>query len=90
MIGIVTVPAAEAQTVVNTMVLNDIRAIWDFTPAQLDVPASVVVENVRLSESLAVLTYMLGESLRQPDNPTCSKPCAKPVSNCPPSATTAS
>ena len=63
-IGVLAVPGPAAQEAANQMVLYGIRAIWNFTPARLDVPDSVIVENVSLLSSLAVLTNRLREALR--------------------------
>lgn len=63
-IGIIATPAAVAQQVATVMVLSGIRAIWNFAPAHLDVPAGVIVENVDLSGSLAVLSSKLTEVLK--------------------------
>lgn len=63
-IGILTVPAQAAQSAVNYMILSGLRAIWNFTPTNLQVPAGVVLENVELSASLAVLSSKLAETLR--------------------------
>ena len=38
LIGVLTVPAAAAQDAANFMVLSGIRAIWNYTPVQLEVP----------------------------------------------------
>lgn len=62
-IGILTVPDAFAQGIADVMVENGIRAIWNFTPVSLNVPDYVIVENVRLSSSLSVLTKKLTEML---------------------------
>lgn len=58
-IGIVTVPAAAAQDVTNRFLRAGIRAIWNFSPATLEVPQGVIVENVRFVDSLAVLSQRL-------------------------------
>lgn len=63
-IGIVTVPAKAAQDVANLLVLSGIRAIWNYAPATLEVPESVIVENMNLSASLAVLSSRLRQVLR--------------------------
>jgi redox-sensing transcriptional repressor len=65
LIGILTVPAAVAQDVANLMVLSGIRAIWNYTPKKLEVPDIVVVEDVKLAASLAVLSNRLAASLRR-------------------------
>jgi len=54
--GVVTVPARAAQTVADRLVQIGVRAIWNYAPAQLELPENVVCENVKLSESFAVLT----------------------------------
>jgi len=64
LIGILTVPATAAQDVATYMVLSGIRAIWNYTPVKLEVPESVVVEDVKLASSLAVLSSRLAEQLR--------------------------
>ncbi|NLE36568.1 MAG: redox-sensing transcriptional repressor Rex [Pirellulaceae bacterium] len=58
-IGIVTVPAMAAQEVAESLILAGIRAVWNFSPATLEVPARLVVENVRFVDSLAVLSQRL-------------------------------
>jgi redox-sensing transcriptional repressor len=58
-VGVLTVPAEAAQPVANLMVAGGIRGIWNFAPARLDVPADIVVEDVSLSSSLAVLSGRL-------------------------------
>ena len=63
LIGILTVPAHAAQEVTNAMVLAGIRAIWNYTPATLEVPPAIVVEDVRLSSSLATLSSRLTRQL---------------------------
>ena len=61
-IGIITVPAETAQAVADVMVAGGIRAIWNFAPVTLDVPVTVIVENVSLASSLAVLTSRLART----------------------------
>jgi len=68
-IGVVTVPGAQAQGVVDLMVSAGIKAIWNFAPAPVQIPKSVILENARLTQSLAILTHnwtrVLKESGRQ-------------------------
>jgi redox-sensing transcriptional repressor len=67
LIGILTVPAAAAQEVADVMVAAGVRAIWNYTSEQLRVPDTVIVEDVKLAASLAVLSSRLANSLkRQP------------------------
>ena len=63
-IGIITVPAAHAQSVATRMVSAGIRGIWDFTPVKLEVPDTIVVQKVDLASSLAVLSHKLGQTAR--------------------------
>lgn len=63
-IGIITVPAKAAQDVANLLILSGIRAIWNYAPVSLEVPESVIVENMNLSASLAVLSSRLSQVLR--------------------------
>lgn len=63
-IGILTVPAKAAQDAANLLVLSGIRAIWNYAPIGLEVPESVIVENMNLSASLAVLSSRLAQTLR--------------------------
>lgn len=61
-IGILTVPAEVAQTVTNLMLAGGIRAIWNFAPVTLQTPPHIVVENVSLASSYAVLSNRLLET----------------------------
>lgn len=65
LVGILTVPAGAAQETANLMVRSGMRAIWNYTPVKLDVPESVIVEDVKLASSLAVLSSRLAEMLRK-------------------------
>ena len=57
--AILTVPAQFAQATADMMVESGIIGIWNFAPVQLFVPDSVIVENVSLSSSYAVLSQRL-------------------------------
>ncbi len=67
-IGIVSVPAEHAQSAVDLMVNAGIKAIWNFAPAPLRIPADVILENARLTQSLAVLTNNLKRNRDQGEN----------------------
>lgn len=58
-LGILTVPAEQAQAVADAMMAGGIRGIWNFTPVQLSVPADVIVKREDLAASLAVLSHRL-------------------------------
>jgi redox-sensing transcriptional repressor len=64
-IGIVTVPGAHAQGVVDLMVSSGIKAIWNFTPAPVHIPKGILLENARLTQSLAVLTHNWARILKE-------------------------
>jgi redox-sensing transcriptional repressor len=64
LIGILTVPAAEAQAVADLMVAGGIRAIWNFAPIRLRTPEHVIVHNEDLYCSLAALSQKLLATLQ--------------------------
>ena len=59
LIGVVATPARVAQQVAQQMIEGGVRAIWNFAPIDLKVPATVAINNVHLTDSLLVLTYRL-------------------------------
>lgn len=60
-IAILCIPKEQAQRITDIFVRCKIKAIWNFAPTDLDVPETVAVENVHLSESLLTLSYRLNE-----------------------------
>lgn len=64
-IGIITVPDYAAQGVCDRLVLQGVRAIWNFAPAHLSVPEGVILQNENLVASLTVLSKRLAERLSQ-------------------------
>lgn len=59
-IAVLTLPETQAQQVADLAVQGGIRAIWNFSPAEIQISdPKVVIENVHLSNSLMVLTYHL-------------------------------
>ncbi len=58
-IGIITVPASVAQECANKLISAGIKAIWNFAPIQLNVPEHIIVQNVDLAQSLAVLSHSI-------------------------------
>lgn len=60
-IGILAIPGEAAKAMGQRLAEGGIKAIWNFAHVDLDLPESVVVENVHLSESLMTLSYNLGE-----------------------------
>jgi redox-sensing transcriptional repressor len=62
-IGIITVPAEQAQNVCDQMVNSGILAIWNFAFTLLNVPKGILVKNENLPSSLAVLSHQLTKKL---------------------------
>lgn len=56
-IAVLTIPKGGAAAVAEQLVNAGIKAIWNFAHVDLDVPKSVQVENVHLSDSLMRLSY---------------------------------
>ena len=57
--GIITVPASQAQDVCQKLITCGIRAIWNFAPIHLEVPDHILVQNENMATSLAVLSMHL-------------------------------
>jgi redox-sensing transcriptional repressor len=79
LIGIITVPAAEAQAVADLMVAGGIRAIWNFAPVRLHVPEQVIVHNEDLYCSLAALSQKLFASLQNKSQKSAAKTKVTPT-----------
>ena len=60
-IGIIAVPAENAQAICNLLIESGILAIWNFAPVHLDVPEGILVHNENLAASLALLSKQLKE-----------------------------
>jgi redox-sensing transcriptional repressor len=58
-IAVIAVPAASAQTVVNTVVEAGIKALLNFSPGALRVPDGVKLKSVDLTVSLESLSFFL-------------------------------
>jgi len=65
-IAVVAVPAESAQGVVNTAVEAGVRAILNFSPGTLKVPANVKLKNVDLTVSLESLSFFLARAEAEP------------------------
>lgn len=64
LMGIITVPAAHAQDVCDQLIACGIKAIWNFAPIHLDVPANILVQNENMATSLAVLSMHLQAQIK--------------------------
>jgi redox-sensing transcriptional repressor len=74
-IVIVAVPAESAQAVVDRVVASGIRAILNFAPMKLRVPADVSVKTVNMALELESLSYALVNETRGPRRVT-TRPAA--------------
>ena len=61
-IAVIAVPADAAQSVVDTAVEAGIRAILNFSPGTLKVPAEVKLKNVDLTVSMESLSFFLARA----------------------------
>ena len=58
-IGIIAVPADQAQQVCDRLVSSGVKAIWNFAPTHLIVPEDVVIQSENLAISLTSLRMQL-------------------------------
>jgi redox-sensing transcriptional repressor len=58
-IAALTLPKDAAESIVKMLVAIGVKAIWNFSLTELQVPSDVVVENVHLSDSLMRLSYKM-------------------------------
>ena len=63
-IGVITTPAAAAQSACDLLVRGGIKAIWNFAPVHLDVPAHILVQSENMANSLAVLSMHLRAQMK--------------------------
>ncbi len=60
-IAAVTVPKDSVNGIVDVLIRCNIKAVWNFAPVDLELPESIIVENVHLLDSLMQLSYDLSE-----------------------------
>ncbi|MBA2305010.1 MAG: redox-sensing transcriptional repressor Rex [Acidobacteria bacterium] len=60
-IAVIAVPAAAAQSVVNTVVSSGIKAILNFSPGAIKVPDGVKLKSMDLTVSLESLSFFLAQ-----------------------------
>ncbi len=63
-IGIITTPDHAAQEVAEDMASCGIMAIWNFSPAHLNLPEEIIVQNTSMSSYAAVLLHRLQKSVK--------------------------
>lgn len=61
-IAVLTIPKDSAVEVARRLVNTNIKGIWNFAHIDLNVPKSISVENVHLSDSLMKLIYNMQEN----------------------------
>lgn len=57
--AVLAIPKTASVNVAHKLVESGVKAIWNFSHIDLDVPDDVIVENVHLSESLMKLSYAM-------------------------------
>ena len=60
-IGVITVPASEAQGVADKLIAAGIKGIWNFAPIKLCVPPEIPLVNEDLSVGLSALSYHMSQ-----------------------------
>ena len=65
-IGVIAVPAKQAQLVCDQLVAGGVKALWNFAPIHISVPKGVLVQNENMAASLAILSRHL-ESVLKPN-----------------------
>ena len=65
LMGIITVPVAHAQSVCDQLIDCGIKAVWNFAPTHLEVPANILVQNENMATSLAVLSMHLQAQIKE-------------------------
>ena len=60
-IGVITVPADEAQGVADALVAAGVKGIWNFAPIKLNVPPTIPLVNEDLSIGLSALSYHMSQ-----------------------------
>lgn len=63
-IGILAVPANQAQKVCDFMIACGIKAIWNFAPVKLVVPEDILVQNENIADSLLTLSGRVEQELK--------------------------
>ncbi len=65
LMGIITVPADQAQQVCDKLIASGIKAVWTFAPVHLDVPEHILVQNENMATSLALLSMHLQAQIKE-------------------------
>ena len=60
-VAIITVPREVCEDVAKRVIDAGVKGIWNFAPYDLKGPEGIVVENIRLNDSLLTLSYFMKE-----------------------------
>ena len=60
-VAIITVPREVCEDVADRVIDAGVKGIWNFAPYDLKGPEGIVVENIRLNDSLLTLSYFMKE-----------------------------
>ncbi|MBR4151940.1 MAG: redox-sensing transcriptional repressor Rex [Selenomonadaceae bacterium] len=61
-IGVITVPASEAQIVAENLIKAGVKGLWNFAPIKLSVPTNFPLVNEDLSVGLSALSYHMSKN----------------------------
>lgn len=60
-IALIAVPSYKAQVVAETVVEAGVKAIWNFTAVDLDLPDDIKIQDIHAADSLYALAYYINE-----------------------------
>ena len=65
LMGIITVPDSQAQEACDKLIACGIKAIWNFAPVHLEVPANILVQSENMATSLAGRSRQVQAQIRE-------------------------
>lgn len=86
-VAILTTPVAVAQGLADLVSAAGVKAIWNFTPAEITVPSNVLVRSEHISVGLAEIAYHL--NMDRPPRPQVDAGVCDPDRHCVPEASSA-
>jgi redox-sensing transcriptional repressor len=66
-IGVICVPARQAQDVAEKLVISGVKAIVNFAPRRLHLPDNIHIEDIDMTTALEKAAYFALENKRQPE-----------------------
>ena len=67
-IGVICVNREGAQSVADALVAGGVKGIWNFAPIDLEIPKTVALESVHLSDSLHALSFLIANMEDEADS----------------------